>query len=207
MRSPDELSDIRERFEQSPGCYNLLRYLTGKTRRQSVNRSSSKYSTLPKFCFGVCIAHPGSSLRGDRTSSVSRAGLRWTRQRRARKVKGRAGSPCEPATACRRAALMRTAKPCGPGRRCYGQAFAEVCASPTGRTAPSIRGAREARRKVRLPGEHGISRPTIAQGRPSDWRHLYAAVRFFCATSSRSGPRVPVGTRSSLRPLGLERVE
>ena len=34
-------------------------------------------------------------------------------------------------------------------------------------------------RKVRLPGEHGISRPTIAQGRPSDWHHLYAAVRFF----------------------------
>ena len=75
---------------------------------------------------------------------------------------------------------VRTAKPCGPGRRCYGQAFAEVCASPTGRTAPSIRGAREARGKVRLPGEHGISRPTIAQGRPSDWLHLYAAVRFFC---------------------------
>src|SRR5207253_8638792 len=33
---------------------------------------------------------------------------------------------------------------------------------------------------TRLPGEHGISRPTIAQGRPSDWLHLYAAVRFFC---------------------------
>ncbi|MET4041651.1 hypothetical protein ABIC03_003342 [Bradyrhizobium sp. RT6a] len=33
---------------------------------------------------------------------------------------------------------------------------------------------------TRLPGEHGISRPTIAQGRPSDWLHLYAAVRFSC---------------------------
>ena len=30
---------------------------------------------------------------------------------------------------------------------------------------------------TRLPGEHGISRPTTAQGRPSDWLHLYAAVR------------------------------
>jgi hypothetical protein len=59
--------------------------------------------------------------------------------------------------------------------------FAEMCASPTGWAASSIRGVREARRKVRLPGEHGISRPTIAQGRPSDWLHLYAAVRFFCA--------------------------
>jgi hypothetical protein len=34
--------------------------------------------------------------------------------------------------------------------------------------------------RTRLPGEHGISRPTTAQGRPSDWLHLYAAVRFFC---------------------------
>jgi hypothetical protein len=57
---------------------------------------------------------------------------------------------------------------------------------------------------TRLPGEHGISRPTIAQGRPSDWLHLYAAVRFPCATFSRSGPRVPAGTRPSLRPLGFE---
>ena len=39
---------------------------------------------------------------------------------------------------------------------------AEMCASPTGRTASAIRGAREARGKVRLSGEHGISRPTIA---------------------------------------------
>src|SRR3954468_17637426 len=57
---------------------------------------------------------------------------------------------------------------------------------------------------TRLPGEHGISRPTIAQGRPSDWLHLYAAVRFSCVCLSRSGPRVPAGTRPSLRPLGLE---
>src|SRR5205085_12654170 len=57
---------------------------------------------------------------------------------------------------------------------------------------------------TRLPGEHGISRPTIAQGRPSDWLHLYAAVRFFCVCFSRSGPRVPAGTRPSLRPLGQE---
>ena len=35
---------------------------------------------------------------------------------------------------------------------------------------------------IRLPGEHGISRPTIAQGRPCVRLHLYAAVRFFCAT-------------------------
>src|SRR3954470_11300934 len=79
-----------------------------------------------------------------------------------------------------------------------------VCEPNRADSIIQIREAREAKRKVRLPGEHGISRPTIAQGRPSDWLHLYAAVRFFCATSSRSGPRVPAGTRPSLRPLGLE---
>ena len=55
--------------------------------------------------------------------TICEPGLRWTRQRRAQEVEGRAGSPCEPAAMCGRAALMRTAKPCGPGRRCYGQAF------------------------------------------------------------------------------------
>ena len=59
--------------------------------------------------------------------------------------------------------------------------------------------------RIRRRGEHGISRPTIAQGRPSVRRRLYAAVRFPCATLSRSGPRVPVGTRSSLRPLHRRR--
>ena len=85
------------------------------------------------------------------------------------------------------------------------KSFAKVRASPTGKTASSkFAGRGEARRNGRLPGDHGISRPAIAQGRPSDRRHLYAAVRSFCGASSRSGPRVPAGTRSSLRPLGSE---
>ncbi len=57
---------------------------------------------------------------------------------------------------------------------------------------------------TRLPGEHGISRQTIAQGRPSDWRHLYAAVRFSCATFRAADRGCEVSTRSSLRPLGQE---
>jgi hypothetical protein len=132
-------------------------------------------------------------------------GLRWTRQRRHETVAGRAGSPCESENRVRTNGAVRLRLVCkfpasstGPGKlRRHGgpcvrqnrvvlavvatvKPFAEVCASPTGRTASSIRGVREARRKVRLPGEHGISRPTIAQGRPSDWLHLYAAVRFSC---------------------------
>ncbi len=55
---------------------------------------------------------------------------------------------------------------------------AKMRASPTGQTASSNSRGEGGQRKVRLPGEHGISRPTIAQGRPSDRRHLYAAVRF-----------------------------
>ena len=78
---------------------------------------------------------------------------------------------------------VRTAKPCGPGRRCYGQAGSKMCASPTGWTASSNSNGEGGQRKVRLPGEHGISRPTIAQGRPSVRLHLYAAVRSSCATS------------------------
>ena len=98
---------------------------------------------------------------------------------------------------------MRTAKPCGPGRRCYGQAFAEAAFASTG--AMSATFARRGRpERTRLPGEHGISRKATAQGRPSDWLHLYAAVRFSCVCFSRSGPRVPAGTRPSLRPLGQE---
>jgi len=41
---------------------------------------------------------------------------------------------------------VRTAKPCGPGRRRYGQAFRGGVERPTGSTTSSIRGAREARR-------------------------------------------------------------
>nr|GAJ34442.1 hypothetical protein BDOA9_0136400 [Bradyrhizobium sp. DOA9] len=100
---------------------------------------------------------------------------------------------------------VRTAKPCGPGRRCYGQAVCGDVREPNRADGIiQIRGAREARRKVRLPGERGISRPTIAQGRPSDRHHLYAAVRFSCVCICAADRGCHVGTRPSLRPLGLE---
>ena len=127
---------------------------------------------------------------------------------------GRAGSPCEPEASCGRAAPKSGKASWRSRMSCVRQnrvvlavvatvkSFAEMRASPTGRTASSIRGAREARRKVRLPGEHGISRPTIAQGRPGVFRPTcFSACAFACANSSRSGSRVPAGTRPSLRPL------
>jgi hypothetical protein len=87
-------------------------------------------------------AHQGGAIL---CRHVSRAGLRWTRQRRARDVGAGPDEPGEVPTACGRTALrfvlptflrrvctlpedpvakmaVRTAKPCGPGRRCYGQA-------------------------------------------------------------------------------------
>ncbi|EHR05398.1 hypothetical protein Bra471DRAFT_06214 [Bradyrhizobium sp. WSM471] len=142
-------------------------------------------------------------------------GLRWTRQRRHEMVRAGRVVPVSPKTACGRAALLGFVSPvsfrlrrqgwknCGEmAGRAYGKTVwswpsllrsscrGGVCEPNRADSIIQIREAREARRKVRLPGEHGISRPTIAQGRPSDWHHLYAAVRFSCVCFSRSGPRV-----------------
>ena len=119
----------------------------------------------------------------------------------------------EPRTSCRMSGAVRFVssvsfrlrrqgwKNCGDmAGRAYGKTVwswpsllrsscSKMRASPTGWTASSIRTAREARRNGRLPGDHGISRPATAQGRPSDRRHLYAAVRFFL--------RVPFAQRTA----------
>jgi hypothetical protein len=73
---------------------------TGKTPPRLVNPCRKKYSTLPKFGNGVCIAHPGSSLRGDRTSSLIASRACGGRGSVGTMVAGRAGSPCEPEIAC-----------------------------------------------------------------------------------------------------------
>ena len=36
------------------------------------------------------------------------------------------------------------------------------------------------------------------------WLHLYAAVQLLVTQDSHSGPRVPAGSRPSLRPLSIE---
>ena len=135
---------------------------------------------------------------------------------------GRAGSPCEPEASCGRAALRgfvssvsfrlrrrglgklrRNGGPCVRQNRVVLAVVATVkllrrCA----RAQPGERHCQFAGRGrpegIRLPGEHGISRPTIAQGRPSDWHHLYAAVRFFLrvhfaqrTAGARSAPGLP----------------
>jgi hypothetical protein len=208
-----------------------LGWSSGKTPNWLVNRLASKYSTLPKFGNGVCVAHPGSSLRGDLVVVLIASRACGGRGSVGMRGAGRAGSPCELAAACGRAALSGSSRqhafgnvdnagrPCGEqASRAYGKT---VWSWPS-LLRPSCReGASEPNRadciiqfagrgrpeRTRLPGEHGISRPTIAQGRPSDWHHLYAAVRFFCATSSRSGPRVRGQHPAFPAPSWLERVE
>ena len=151
--------------------------------RHPVNPFPQKDSTLSKFGNGVYVAHPGSLLRGDHVVVTFASRACGGRGSVGMRGAGRAGCPCELAAACGRTALSGSsrqqssgnvdsagrscgeyggprvrAKPCGPGRRCYGQAVAEVFASPTGRTASSIREAREAR---------GKSAPGRARHKPS----------------------------------------
>ena len=102
--------------------------------------------------------------RGVSRSSRTRGGMRWTRAASARKVAAGRGQPVSGSRRAGRTALMRTAKPCGPGTRGWCQAGGGE-SDPTGFDQPSSRAAMEARR-IRLQGERGISRQTIAQGMP-----------------------------------------
>ena len=52
-----------------PTGHKTLRYPTGKTRQTWGNTYRQKYSTLPKFGNGVCIAQPGPWKRGVSRSS------------------------------------------------------------------------------------------------------------------------------------------
>ena len=63
----------------------------------------------------------------------------------------------------RRTALMRMAKPCGPGTRCWCQAGGGDSIQPDRSAA---RPSATVTRRIRRRGEHGISRKAIAQGMP-----------------------------------------
>ena len=64
-------------------------------------------------------------------------GMRWTRQRRARKAFAGRDEPRERRRRDRRKALKRTVKPCGPDTRCWCQVRGGNF-RPTGREALSI---------------------------------------------------------------------
>jgi hypothetical protein len=92
---------------------------------------------------------------------------------------------------------LRTAKPCGPGTRCWCQAGGGASTQP-GPNNPSIR-RRRRQKRTRLRGELGISRKTIAQGMSDALRCPVCS----CA-SHHSFAHETAGaarTRHSLRPL------
>jgi len=99
------------------------------------NSDLSYVSSIPAWPWGAIMCR-----------HFSRAGLRWTRQRRHDMARAGRVVPVSPKPRAderrwkfvspaffrlrrqgrrtlRRSANARTAKPCGPGRRCYGQAF------------------------------------------------------------------------------------
>jgi hypothetical protein len=84
-------------------------------------------------------------------------GMRWTRQRRRARLRaGRVFGSVSVRRARGRTALLRTAKPCGPGTRCWCQVGGgDVISTGTDNTFNS---PTTVTRRIRRRGERGISR-------------------------------------------------
>jgi hypothetical protein len=93
---------------------------------------------------------------------------------------------------------LRTAKPCGPGTRCWCQADGGK-ACPTG-SGQAFNPSATVTRRIRRRGEHGISRQTIARGMPdcSDCTCMLVCVFRASFAHETAGA---ASTRHSLRPL------
>jgi hypothetical protein len=107
---------------------------------------------------------------------------------------------CELSTARRRPILLRTAKPCGPGTRCWCQ----VGGGETDLTGlANLNPPMTVTRRIRRRGERGISRKAIAQGMPDASAEPVCS----CAPSSHLFAHETAGaarTRHSLHPLSFE---
>ncbi|MEY9755184.1 hypothetical protein ABIE73_002579 [Bradyrhizobium yuanmingense] len=207
-----EKTSTMKRGVNVPCGRNLSKRRNRKDTERNASGPSGKTPPLPRsprqslpaniFHFTEirnCSIHRSSRPRerGDRTSSRTRARVRWTRLRRARGAGPGRDEPREVSQRAERTAptsgeaswrsrKLRTAKPCGPDRRCYGQALRRCISAQPGLEASSIREVTEARRNS-APGRAGISRQTTAQGRPCVGLHLYAAVQFSaCAVAQRT---------------------
>jgi hypothetical protein len=97
----------------------------------------------------------------------------------------------------------RTAKPCGPGRRCYGQAFAEAAFASTGAVSANFAKAREARRNS-APGRARHKPSNHCAGKAVCWASPVCRCASLLRHLRTADIRVPAGTRPSLRPLGSE---
>jgi len=79
---------------------------------------------------------------------------------------------------------LRTAKPCGPGTRCWCQVGGGFRAQPGFRKTANS--STTVTRRIRRRGERAISRKAIARGMPECLRlYLYARVRFFAQFCTR----------------------
>jgi hypothetical protein len=158
---------------------------------KNISLSPSGKSVLP--------ARPVLSRQEGRIAIVTNAG--WDAvdaAALARRFVRRAVSVSE----CRRAgrtALLRTAKPCGPGTRCWCQVREGEAARPGRPFAVNLRTT--VTRRTRRRGERGISRQPIAQGMPECLPlNLYARVHFFFAHPAHETAGA-ARTRHSLLPL------
>jgi hypothetical protein len=119
-----------------------------------------------------------------------------------RETESQGGFPVSDRVSCRRTALLRTAKPCGPGTRCWCQVGGGF-SNPTG-GGKTFNPPMTVTRRIRRRGERGISRKTIAQGR----RNAPTVPVCSCAHSFVHFAHETAGaasTRRSLRPqLGEE---
>ena len=177
----------------------------GKTLESVVNPSPWEYSTLPKFGFVVCIDRP-SPPKG-RSYVVSSAGweLRWTQAALKAELAhaGRDDLVSMARARNRRTAHLRTAKPCGPGRRCYGQALAKRLARQPVRWRESRWG--DGGKKELGSGESTAYGPSNHRAGKA-WFRLpcVSPVHCVCICSARGSLRVPAGARPSLRPCVRE---
>ena len=117
---------------------------------------------------------------------------------------GMAASCTMPPGPTRGTRTVRTAKPCGPGRRCYGQVPADAAVAPTGVASGDFHGMREARRNFgsRESTAYAV-RPSRREGRAFGHTCMLLC-GLFRVCISRGRPRVPAGARPSLRPLDRE---
>jgi len=153
--------------------------------------------------------------------------MRWTRQRRARAVtqggsslRVVSGQPARRRTALLPSSSMlrwmgtkparslgedgsRTVKPCGPGTRCWCQVRGGEVGLNRVRSAINLRTT--VTRRIRRRGERGVSRKTIAQGRPDCLGRTCG--HHPCALFLAQGAMGAASARSSLRPLLSEEHE
>ncbi|MBB4428494.1 hypothetical protein GGD66_007081 [Bradyrhizobium sp. CIR48] len=191
---------------RSPGIWHRpgLRWRSIRATRHrpvspSVNPEMQKYSTLPKFGFGVCVAHPDPAKGAVVRRHEPRIGERWTRSVVHERREQGGINPVRSRLRADERRLKRTAKSRGPGCRCYSQALRR-CAEPDRAKRAAIREVTEASRNS-SPGRARHRPSNIAQGRPDVSASPVDPLCIACASHRTTDPRVPAGARPSLRPF------